>query len=778
MRSLRARSTLLALVLGLFPLVVLPLLTGATPAAQASGPVTFTVDSTADTDHSGACNPGVCTLRDALNAANAHAPFADMIHFAPGLSGTIALTASLPAIIDDVTIDGSGHALTIDGAGTYQVLSVTVSTHVSLNALTIADGLGSNCGGLTCGGGIHNSGTLTVTNSAFVNNTAYYGAGIWNFGALTVTNSTFGGGIAYDGGGIWSGDTFVLLTVANTTFSGNTAADAGGGLFSNGGKLTVAGSTFTGNSAYFGGGLANNGGLPGVTNSTFYNNTAHTAGGGLFNQSGTLTVTNNTFYSNIAPVSSGGGLSNAGTLLLQDTLIANNLGGDCAGGGALTADSHNLADDFNCASATVTDTAHLNLLPLQNYGGSTATMALGPGSAAIDAGDDATCAPTDQRGVARPQGAHCDVGAYERVPAQPGPSFIVTRSADTDGGVCAPAQCTLREALNAANAHSGAATIMFSIPITDAGCIGPACTIALTSLLPAITGKLTIDGSGQPITVSGANSYTVLTVNSGAHVSLNALTIANAYSSFSDGGGLFNNGGAMTVTNSTFYSNTAPDGGGLRNSGTLSLINSTFYSNTADTGGGLVNYGTLTVTNSTFYSNTASNVGGGLYNGGTLTVTNSTFYSNTASTLGGGLANAGTLTVTNSTFYSNTASVVGGGIHNNGTLLLQDTLIAGNLGGDCAGTTFTADKYNLATSACANATVTDTAHVKLGPLANNGGNTLTLALLAGSAAIDAGNDAVCPRTDQRGVARPQGKHCDVGAYEFVFNHLYLPLVNK
>jgi len=465
-------------------------------------------------------------------------------------------------------------------------------------------------------------------------------------------------------------------------------------------------------------------------------------------------------------------------LLLRDTVIANNLGGDCAGG-ALTADSHNLADDFNCASAAVTDTAHLNLLPLQNYGGSTATVALGPGSAAIDAGDDATCAATDQRGLARPQGAHCDVGAYEREPAQPGPSFIVTRSADTDGGVCVPTHCTLREALNAANAHSGAATITFSIPITNAGCVGLACTIALTSLLPAITGTLTIDGSGQPITVSGANSYTVLTVNGGAHVNLNALTIANANSSFSDGGGL-RNSGALTVTNSAFYSNTAPDGGGLRNSGTLSLINSTFYSNTAsDTGGGLLNYGTLTVINSTFYGNTAGG-GGGLNNGGTLTVTNSTFYSNTASVAGGGLSNGGTLTVTTSTFYRNTAPVShGGGIRSAGTLLLQDTLIASNLGGDCAsGGTFTADKYNLTTSACANATVTDTAHLKLGPLANNGGNTLTLALLAGSAAIDAGNDAVCPGTDQRGVARPQGKHCDVGAYEFVFHHLYLPLVNK
>ena len=362
-------------------------------------------------------------------------------------------------------------------------------------------------------------------------------------------------------------------------------------------------------------------------------------------------------------------------------------------------------------------------------------------------------------------------------------TFTVDSLADTDhSGACNLGACTLRDALNAANTHSPfAATITFSIPITDAGCVGLACTITLTSLLPAISGTLSIDGSGQPITVSGANAYTVLRVNSGAHVSLNALTMANGNSSFSDGGGL-RNSGVLTVTNSTFYNKTSPDGGGLRNSGTLSLINSTFYSNTAaDVGGGLLNYGTLSLINSTFYSNTAGS-GGGLSNGGTLTITNSTFYTNTAAISGGGLQNDGTLTVTNSTFYSNTATSSGNGIHNTiGTTLLRNTLVADSpVHGDCANAsgTFTADKYNLATSACANATVTDTAHLKLGPLANNGGNTLTIALLAGSAAIDAGNDAVCPGTDQRGVARPQGKHCDVGAYEFVFYQLYLPLVKK
>jgi hypothetical protein len=77
----------------------------------------------------------------------------------------------------------------------------------------------------------------------------------------------------------------------------------------------------------------------------------------------------------------------------------------------LTADSHNLADDHTCASATFTLTAALQLGPLQDNGGSTATIALGPGSVAIDAGDNAVCPAVDQRGFLRVSA--CDVGAYE-----------------------------------------------------------------------------------------------------------------------------------------------------------------------------------------------------------------------------------------------------------------------------------------------------------------------------------------------------------------------------
>ncbi len=99
------------------------------------------------------------------------------------------------------------------------------------------------------------------------------------------------------------------------------------------------------------------------------------------------------------------------------------------GGGTLNAGADNLAIDGTCASATVVTSDQLVLGPLQDNGGSTPTLALLPGSVAVDAGDDAVCAALvgapgygaggkDQRGLARPLGEHCDVGAVEQLPVR------------------------------------------------------------------------------------------------------------------------------------------------------------------------------------------------------------------------------------------------------------------------------------------------------------------------------------------------------------------------
>ena len=223
-------------------------------------------------------------------------------------------------------------------------------------------------------------------------------------------------------------------------------------------------------------------------------------------------------------------------------------------------------------------------------------------------------------------------------------------------------------------------------------------------------------------------------------------------------------------------------GGGvlIQTATTLTLINSTVSGNAASgDGGGIRNYGTLILTISTVSSNASTgNSGGGINSSsGTLTVTNSTISGNTARRYGGGILTwgGGNLTLTNSTISNNTADIGGGGILNDvgtaGTADLTNTIIAGNAaptGPDCWGPP-TSLGNNLDSDGTCNLTATgDLRNIDpmLGPLQNNGGPTLTHALLAGSPAIDTGDDTAAPHTDQRGVLRPQGLASDIGAYEF------------
>jgi hypothetical protein len=332
---------------------------------------------------------------------------------------------------------------------------------------------------------------------------------------------------------------------------------------------------------------------------------------------------------------------------------------------------------------------------------------------------------------------------------------IVVNDLDDTTSTCV-ITCTLRAAITIANSNPGTDTITF---LTSG-------TITLTSSLPTIDDIVTIDGIGQAITVSGANQHQVMVVNISQTLNLNALTIVNG-----------------ECTNC--------DGGGIVNHGTLTVSNSTFSDNSADNGGGIYSAGTLMVTNSAFSINRAYAVaagGGGIYNVGTAAVTNSTFSGNrTYGTFGGGagIYNGGTVTVTNSTIAGNFVyfdSFLSGGIHNAGTATLYNTILANNSDNyNCSGTVTNAG-HNLDSGiACgwgtSDGSLSNT-NPHLGPLAGNGGSTPTMALLPGGPAIDAGDDGGCPATDQRGVARPIGSHCDIGAYEALIHSTYLPAVTK
>ena len=199
-------------------------------------------------------------------------------------------------------------------------------------------------------------------------------------------------------------------------------------------------------------------------------------------------------------------------------------------------------------------------------------------------------------------------------------------------------------------------------------------------------------------------------------------------------------------------------------------------------GGAIHNhYSTLTLTDSTLSGNSARRLGGGIYNfSGTLNLTNSTISGNSATGDGGGIFNndIGTLTLASSTISGNSAST-GGGIANIGTADLISTIIAGNgvsSGPDCHGSPKSLGYNLLGTSdGCSFTPTTDdlvNVDPNLGPLTDNGGPTETHALSPGSPAIDAITLADCVdtegnpvTTDQRGVSRPQGPACDIGAYE-------------
>ena len=185
------------------------------------------------------------------------------------------------------------------------------------------------------------------------------------------------------------------------------------------------------------------------------------------------------------------------------------------------------------------------------------------------------------------------------------------------------------------------------------------------------------------------------------------------------------------------------------------------------------------MSNSTFSGNRADNYGGGgIYNytDSTLTVSNSTFSGNRATQYGGGIYNyLGTATVSNSTFSGNRAGKGGGGIYNSDNLgsngvnqtKEHDRREQPERGNNCAGTiTDGGGNLSYPDATCPGIY----GDPLLGPLQDNGGPTQTMALLSGSAAIDAANDAICAtppvnNRDQRGVTRPQGPHCDIGAYE-------------
>ncbi len=383
--------------------------------------------------------------------------------------GPITISAGSQVSNNSFTLNGTQTDITgslnnccSGGGGIYQDNNTNVSVQDSTldgNSATISSGQCCHGGGAIYMDVSGSSGTgLTVTNSTQDNNTSTVNGPSGNNGGLHCCS----------GGGADS--TFGFETLQNSTLDGNTSSVTAGDDSHGGGAvqidslqhITAAGTTFSNNQSLVdessgptdsGGGAVyedQSGSAENTyTNSTFSGNSTNASslvamgGGGIYVNKSSATspdvLANVTIAGNSAPNGYGGGVYNLGsTIDTKNSIIANNTAfsnADCTNGGGgtpvYTSLGYNLTDspdtcNFTATGDKVVPSSTVGLGPLANNGGPTQTRALLPGSPAIDAGNPSGCTDPagnpltiDQRGLLRPAGARCDIGAFELQLAKP-----------------------------------------------------------------------------------------------------------------------------------------------------------------------------------------------------------------------------------------------------------------------------------------------------------------------------------------------------------------------
>jgi uncharacterized repeat protein (TIGR01451 family) len=440
---------------------------------------------------------GGTSLRGAIDYASSKST-PQTITFAPGLMGTITLTMGELQIANSMTIDGPGaNKVSISGNNVNRVFEID-SGSVTIGGLSIVNGNADT------GGGISNSGSLILDSVVVSNNIAASvrdgGGGIFNSGNLSLDSVIVSNNFALAGGGIENGSLEnhhplpgTLLRVTDSTISNNSASSAGGGIYDYDAPITVVNSTITGNSAFYGGG-------------GIFSLGSHSFGGTAL---ATEDLINVTIAANTSQI--GKGLSITGNAFLD---LTNNIIGDgindaidsSQAGSGRAYHGGNLIVGSNIPGVMAADP---KLGPLQNNGGPTPTMALLPGSPAIDAGVnslavDASGNPltTDQNGRPRISGANVDLGAYEmqRPSLSPAPA---------NGQLGTPYSQTITATQSGYQASWGPLTFSYT------GTLPPGLSLSSAGVLsgtPTVAGTFTFTVTVSDLVGFGSQQYSV-TIN-------------------------------------------------------------------------------------------------------------------------------------------------------------------------------------------------------------------------------------------------------------------------
>ncbi|MBX3011479.1 MAG: hypothetical protein KF832_08215 [Caldilineaceae bacterium] len=559
---------------------------------------------------------------------------------------------------------------------------------------------------------VTDSGALTLEHTTITGGEYLYAGGIYNAGDLTLTNSTVSTNTAYAiGGGILNTG---ILTLTNSTVSGNTVQGLGGGI-ANKGYLTLTNSIVSGNTSLYGvgGGLFNYRSEPPTSRASHQaarrsrrgvvaaQQTQRFQQSGFFDDAnGQITLIDSQVVENSADMDGGGIFNGAGTLTLTNTQILTNTAVNCCGGGI-----YNAAGPLTITDSTISGNVSANL------GGGLYTYL----------GDVALTNSTVMTNTAYHGGGLAS--AYATVTLVD--SDVIDNEALRDGG--------------GIDSYGGS-IILENSEIRD--------------------NRAAQDGGG-------INTFSSVVTISSSRITGNH---ASEY-----GGGMASDQTAVIAENSTIANNTAGYSGGAiyLDSGSLTIDNSTISTNTATLNAGALGIvaSTLSLNNSTLSGNEALGDGGALFATGTIanvSIDSSTIALNRADR-GGGFFHG------DNTTNNLSRSLVTGNYATSGGHEIYDSVVgatvadAQNLFGESsqsnstAFTNFTPGSSDI--SATSDGTFPTALATILNPtLADNGGETLTHALVSGSPAMDAAGDGTLD-TDQRGVTRPQGTADDIGAVE-------------